>query len=68
MNAEKARWHTWSDSDGTSQFEARVIGITNDNVVLKKRDNTITRIPFEKLSADDQEWLEQWKKLHTKHR
>ncbi len=65
-NAEKARWHTWSDSDGTSQFEARVIGINNGNVVLKKRDNTITRIPLEKLSADDQEWLEQWKKPHTK--
>jgi hypothetical protein len=67
-NAEKARWHTWSDSDGTSQFEARVIGISNGNVVLKKRDDTITRIPLEKLSADDQEWLEQWKKLRTKHR
>ena len=67
-NAEKARWHTWSDSDGTSQFEARVIGIINGNVVLKRQDGTVTRVPLEKLSSDDQEWLEQWKKEHSKPR
>jgi len=67
-NAEKVRWRTWSDSDGKSRFEARIIGIINGNVVLKKRDGTVMRIPLETLSADDQEWVKQWKKLHSKPR
>jgi hypothetical protein len=67
-NAEKAKWHVWSDSDGKLKFEATIIGVVSGNVVLKKRDGTVARVPLEELSPDEQEWLEQWKKLHSKPR
>jgi len=66
--AEKARWRMWSDSDGTFEFEARISGVINDNVVLKKRDGGVVRIPLEKLSSKDQEWVKRWIELHSKPR
>ena len=36
-NAENARWRVWSYGDGTSHFEAKIIGVINGNVALKKR-------------------------------
>jgi hypothetical protein len=65
---EKAKWRTWSDKAGTFKIEAKILGLAGDDVVLKKRDGKIVRLALEELSADDQEWVEQWKKLHSKPR
>ena len=65
-NAEKARWRTWTDADGASHFEARMNGIINGNVVLRKRDGTAARVPLKNLSPDDRQWVEQWKALRKK--
>lgn len=59
--AEKAKWRTWSDRAGTFKIEAKILGLANDNVVLKKQDGKIVRIALEELSPDDQQWVQRWK-------
>ena len=55
--AEAAKWRTWTDSTGTHTIEAKFDGIALGNVKLVKKDGTAIRVPLEKLSQEDQEWI-----------
>jgi len=60
--AEAAEWHTWKDASGKHEIEAKFGGMISGNVKLTKKDGSIIRIPLEKLSDDDQKWIEDRKK------
>jgi outer membrane protein assembly factor BamB len=53
--AEQAR--TWTDATGKHKTQASLAGVDGEKVRLKKSDGTIVVIAIERLSADDQAWL-----------
>lgn len=53
---EAAKWRTWTDSMGKHKIEAKFGGMAV--VTLIKRDGSTIQIPLEKLSREDQQWLE----------
>ena len=55
--AEAAKWRTWTDASGEHKIEAKFGGLASGEVVLIKRDGSKVQIPIEKLSDDDQEWV-----------
>ena len=50
---------TWTDAAGSHTIEAEFRGVVNGVVSLEKRDGKIVKLPVEKLSKEDQEWLQQ---------
>lgn len=54
---EAAMWRTWTDATGNHKIEARYSGRINNLITLKKRDGTVKKVPLEKLSEKDQEWI-----------
>jgi tetratricopeptide (TPR) repeat protein len=54
---EAAAWRTWTDSTGKFTVEARLAGVTAGEARLIKRDGSTIQIPLQKLSDDDQEWV-----------
>ena len=48
---------TWTDGTGSFTIEAEFLGMGFKVVKLKKTDGSITEIPFEKLSLEDQQWI-----------
>jgi len=53
--AQKSR--TWTDASGAHKIEAVMVKQSGDVVELKKSDGAIVKIPIDKLSAADQEFL-----------
>ena len=51
-------FRTWTDTTGKYKTEARLLSISNGIVRLKKTDGKDARLPLEKLSDADREWLE----------
>jgi hypothetical protein len=56
--AERARWRVWTDASRTHKLEARFKWMLGDKVKLVKRDGTELSIALEKLSEDDQRWIQ----------
>ena len=54
---EAAKWHTWTDATGEHHIEAKFGGLVAGNVKLIKRDGSVLKLPLEKLSDEDQEWI-----------
>jgi DNA-binding protein YbaB len=54
---EERKWHKWTSSDGKFTVDAKFDGMTSKVVKLAKRDGTVVKLPLEKLSADDQEFI-----------
>jgi hypothetical protein len=50
-------FRTWTDLSGQFKVEAEFKGMANGVVRLKKRDGSIKKIPLEKLSKEDQDWI-----------
>ncbi len=48
----------WMDDTGKHTTEAQFVEASDGLVCLQKRDGSIVRLPFEKLSVADQEWIE----------
>jgi hypothetical protein len=48
---------TWRDATGQHSIDAEYRGMTGTIVSLKKRDGTILKVPLERLSDEDQEWI-----------
>jgi hypothetical protein len=44
---------TWSDSSGKFKVEAELVKIEDGQVVLRKRDGSVVRVPLDKLSRED---------------
>ncbi len=55
----------WHDISGTFEVEAIFIGLADKKVSLKRRDGRIVAVPMERLSAEDQAWVEQRTKQAT---
>jgi hypothetical protein len=60
--AEAAKWRTWTDSTGTHKTEAKFGGMAFGKVKLIKRDGSTVQVPIEKLSDEDQQWIEKRKR------
>jgi hypothetical protein len=60
--AEAELWRTWTDSTGQHKTEAKFGGVIAGTVKLIKRDGSAIKIPVEKLSDEDREWIEDRKK------
>jgi len=54
---EEARWHTWTDSTGQYKTKALFGGMAGGEVRLIKRDGSTLRLPLEKLSEEDRQWI-----------
>jgi hypothetical protein len=53
---------TWKDTTGTFSVEAQFVYRTPDGIKLRKADGTEVTIPMDKLSAEDQAWINQGKR------
>ena len=54
-----AELRTWSDSTGQFKIEARFDSVQGDLVFLKKSDGTSIKIPLDKLSNADRDYVKQ---------
>ncbi len=52
-------FRAWTDATGSHTVEAEFRGVVNGIVSLEKKNGTIIKLPVEKLSKEDQEWLRQ---------
>jgi peroxiredoxin len=52
---------TWTDASGQFKIEAKFRGIIGKNVKLERADGSVTTIPLEKLSSDDQAFIKKRK-------
>lgn len=59
---EHASRRTWTSSDGKHAVEATFVGILSGNVVLERRDGKQIRLPINRLSKADQDFLRQRKR------
>jgi F0F1-type ATP synthase epsilon subunit len=55
---DAAKWRTWSDLTGKFKTEAKYGGIANGKVKLTNNDGKVIQVPIEKLSTEDQKWIE----------
>jgi hypothetical protein len=49
----------WSDKSGTHSVDAEFVGLADGQVVLKREGGRTVRVPLDKLSAQDQEYVRQ---------
>lgn len=47
----------WTDATGEHTIDAEFVSLTAGKVKLRKADGTITTLPLDKLSGDDQAWI-----------
>lgn len=52
-----AEWRTWTDQTGKFKIEATLVEVTDTHAVLKKRDGTTVKVPLDRLSGNDREFL-----------
>ncbi len=57
-----AKWRTWTDSTGRHTVEAKFGGMMAGKVKLTKKDGATIQLLLEKLSDEDQKWIENRKK------
>jgi hypothetical protein len=54
---DEKKWHNWTAATGKHTTEAKFSGVASGTVTLIKRDGTKIKVPLEKLSDDDKEWI-----------
>jgi len=59
-------FRTWTDSTGQHKTEAKFAGMAFGKVKLMKEDGTTIELSFERLSKEDQQWIEDRKKGKNK--
>ena len=57
-----AEFRTWTDRGGRYKMEAEFAGAAGGAVNLRQRNGDVISIELEKLSAEDQQWIERRKK------
>ena len=55
--AQATETRTWHDSSGKFQTEAQFVSLTAGVVTLRKTGGTTVKVPLEKLSEEDREWI-----------
>jgi hypothetical protein len=58
VQPEEMGSRTWTDASGKHHIKAELQRVEGDDVLLKKTDGTLLRIPIKKLSEADQEFVE----------
>lgn len=56
------QYRTWTDSTGKHTAEAKYSGIALGKVLLRNKDGKTIKVPLERLSEEDQEWIKARKK------
>jgi hypothetical protein len=65
--AEEAQYRIWISADGKFTTEAKVMSYANGNVNLETReDKKKIKVPLEKLSKADQDFVAKWRKSKSK--
>ncbi len=59
--ATHAEFRVWTNSTGKFKTEAKFSGIAFGKATLTKRDGSSVQVPLDKLSEEDQKWIEEWK-------
>lgn len=54
---EKTYWRTWTSAGGKHTTEAKYSGVSSGVVTLTKKDGTVSKVPIEKLSESDRDWI-----------
>ena len=49
---------TWTDSSGTHKIEGEFVNLTDGNVDIRRDDGNVVRVPLEKLSEQDQKYVQ----------
>jgi hypothetical protein len=53
-----ADWRIWTDSSGKHKIEARLSSVASGQVQLIKHDGSLIQVPLDKLSDEDQQWVQ----------
>lgn len=56
--AQATETRTWQDASGKFHTDAQFVSLTAGVVTLRKTDGTTVKVPLEKLSEEDWEWIE----------
>ncbi len=56
-SAEALPTRTWNDATGAFSVEAQFAGVENGKVLLKKADGKIARVPLDRLSKEDRDFV-----------
>ena len=59
-------FRVWTSSSGKFHLRAKYVGRDGDDVKLEKPDGRVIRIPFSKLSDEDQSYIEEREKADKK--
>lgn len=55
--AQEPTYRTWKDESGDFSVEAAFGGLAMGTVILHKKDGSKLKVPMERLSQDDQQWI-----------
>ena len=58
VSATPALARTWTDSSGTHKFEGEFVNLTDGNVDIRSEDGKVVHVPLEKLSEQDQKYVQ----------
>ena len=58
VSAAPALARTWTDSSGTHKFEGEFVNLTDGNVDIRSEDGKVIHVPLEKLSEQDQKYVQ----------
>ena len=59
VSAAENQARKWTDKSGSYSLQAEFVELAGDQVVLKREDGKSARVPLEKLSVADQEYVRQ---------
>jgi hypothetical protein len=59
---EDAKFRIWTASNGTKSPEARIVSYANGIITIEKRDGKKAKVPLDKLSEPDKEYVAKWRK------
>lgn len=59
--AKYERMRTWSDATGKFKTEAKLVSVTDDEIVLESETGKTLKLPVSKLGSTDQEFIREFK-------
>lgn len=60
--AEQPR--TWTSAGGQHTMDAKLVGLAGGDALLENAEGRRVRVPLEKLSEADQQYIDQWRERH----
>ncbi len=59
---EDAKFRTWTSASGKYTQEAKIISYANGTITIESRQGKRVKVPLEKLSQADKDFVEKWRK------